>query len=216
MWTNAAETYNGLDDDGNGFVDDIHGIAFDMFGADHPELLHPHGDMTGHVEASMSFMKGLSDLQSNIDSPEASRAQAVHRRAGALRGSRLPDRTGLHEPVHAWNARRRHRGRRQSLRGDPVRPNLLRLPRETRPDTPRSRETARGFLCPDSEVLPGCRRARGEHELGLDLQRGPGRPRGQRHRRHRGGTAGDDRGDLRHARQGPARVRWLRPRRSSS
>lgn len=72
MWTNAGETYNGLDDDGNGFVDDLHGIAYDMFGARHPNLLHPHGDMTGKVESSMRFMKGLSDLQAAIDSPEAS------------------------------------------------------------------------------------------------------------------------------------------------
>ena len=72
MWTNAAEKYNGLDDDGNGFVDDIHGIAYDMFGARHPDLLHPHGDMTGRVESSMKYIKGLMDLQAAIDSPEAS------------------------------------------------------------------------------------------------------------------------------------------------
>jgi subtilisin family serine protease len=72
MWTNTAEQYNGLDDDGNGFVDDTHGIAYDMFGARHPELLHPHRDMTGRVESSMKYMKGLTDVQSAIDSPEAS------------------------------------------------------------------------------------------------------------------------------------------------
>ncbi len=72
MWTNTSEQYNGLDDDGNGFVDDLHGIAYDMFGARHPELLHPHRDMSGRVESSMKYMKGLTDLQSAIDSPEAS------------------------------------------------------------------------------------------------------------------------------------------------
>jgi hypothetical protein len=71
MWANAAEVYNGLDDDGNGFVDDIHGIAYDMFGARHPDMLHPHGDMTGRVESSMKYMKGLTDVQADIDSPEA-------------------------------------------------------------------------------------------------------------------------------------------------
>jgi subtilisin family serine protease len=71
-WTNTGEVYNGLDDDGNGWVDDIHGIAYDMFGARHPNLLHPHGDMTGKVESSMKYMKGLTDLQAAIDSPEAS------------------------------------------------------------------------------------------------------------------------------------------------
>jgi len=72
LWTNTGEKYNGLDDDGNGFVDDLHGIAYDMFGARHPELIHPLGDMTGRVEASMHYMKGLLDLQAAIDSPEAS------------------------------------------------------------------------------------------------------------------------------------------------
>jgi subtilisin family serine protease len=72
MWANTAEMYNGLDDDGNGFIDDIHGIAYDMFGARHPNLLHPHGDMTGRVESSMKYMKGITDLQAAIDSPEAS------------------------------------------------------------------------------------------------------------------------------------------------
>lgn len=71
MWTNAGETYNGLDDDGNGFVDDIHGIAYDMFGHRHPELLHPIGDQTGKVAEAMEFMKGMTDLQAAIDSPEA-------------------------------------------------------------------------------------------------------------------------------------------------
>lgn len=73
VWTNTDETYNGIDDDNNGFVDDIHGIAFDMFGAPHPDLLHPHGDQTGRVESAMQYMKGLSDLQAAIDSPEASK-----------------------------------------------------------------------------------------------------------------------------------------------
>jgi hypothetical protein len=76
MWTNEAEVYNGVDDDNNGFVDDIHGIAYDMFGARHPNLLHPPGDMTGQVEQSMQYMKGLSDLQAAVDSPEASELRA--------------------------------------------------------------------------------------------------------------------------------------------
>lgn len=88
MWTNAGEVYNGLDDDGNGFVDDIHGIAYDMFGARHPNLLHPHGDMTGKVESSMKYMKGLSDLQASIDSPEASELKQY---MGSLEPSQVRD-----------------------------------------------------------------------------------------------------------------------------
>jgi subtilisin family serine protease len=71
MWTNPGEVYNGVDDDGNGFVDDIHGIAYDMFGARNHNLLHPQGDQTGRVEAAMQYMKGMMDLQAAIDSKEA-------------------------------------------------------------------------------------------------------------------------------------------------
>lgn len=88
MWTNEDEVYNGLDDDQNGYVDDIHGIAFDMFGAHHPNLLHPHGDMTGKVESSMQYMKGLSDLQAAIDSPEATELKQY---LGSLEPSQVRD-----------------------------------------------------------------------------------------------------------------------------
>lgn len=88
MWTNEAEVYNGLDDDGNGFVDDMHGIAYDMFGARHPELLHPQGDMTGRVGTAMQYVKGLSDLQAAIDSPEASELKAY---IGGLAPSEVGD-----------------------------------------------------------------------------------------------------------------------------
>lgn len=71
VWVNPAETMNGRDDDGNGFIDDVHGIAFDLENRPTPELLFPldglrsdRGLVTGHT-------KGLLDLQSSIESPEA-------------------------------------------------------------------------------------------------------------------------------------------------
>jgi len=71
LWTNPKETENGKDDDGNGFVDDLHGIAFDLDGEVSPYLLHPLGDQEGKVDTAMHYMKGLMDLQAAIDSKEA-------------------------------------------------------------------------------------------------------------------------------------------------
>jgi subtilisin family serine protease len=72
LWVNTAESFDGADNDGNGFIDDVNGIGFDLDGFRTPELLHPEGDMAGKVEAAMGFMKGFMDLTSSIDSPEAS------------------------------------------------------------------------------------------------------------------------------------------------
>jgi subtilisin family serine protease len=72
LWVNPAESFDGADNDGNGYVDDVHGIGFDLDGYPTPELLHPEGDMAGKTEAAMGYMKGFMDLTSSIDSPEAS------------------------------------------------------------------------------------------------------------------------------------------------
>jgi len=42
LWSNPGEVVNGLDDDGNGFVDDLHGYDFVVGEAD-PDGGHPHG-----------------------------------------------------------------------------------------------------------------------------------------------------------------------------
>ncbi len=72
LWTNPGETANGEDDDGNGYVDDLHGIAFDLKGNVEESLLFP---LTAEQEAAYPGMrnltKGLLDLQANVDSPEA-------------------------------------------------------------------------------------------------------------------------------------------------
>lgn len=72
LWTNANEKFDGTDSDGNGFVDDVHGIAFDVEGRRTPELLQPAGDMAGQVDEAMKFVKGITDIMSSIDSDEAS------------------------------------------------------------------------------------------------------------------------------------------------
>lgn len=71
LWTNPNERFDGADSDGNGYVDDVHGIGFDVDGRRTPELLHPEGDMEGRVDEAMAYMKGFMDLGASIDSPEA-------------------------------------------------------------------------------------------------------------------------------------------------
>lgn len=71
LWTNPNERFDGTDTDGNGFIDDVHGIGVDVDGFRTAELLHPEGDMAGRVDSTMAYMKGFMDLLSSIDSPEA-------------------------------------------------------------------------------------------------------------------------------------------------
>jgi len=82
MWTNAKEVPgNGKDDDRDGYVDDVHGIAFTFDGrpavGDLRKLELPPAD----VEQAKKEMKGFGDMQAGLDSPEA---QAFRRRAAGL------------------------------------------------------------------------------------------------------------------------------------
>ncbi len=72
-WTNSKEQLNGRDDDGNGFVDDVHGIAYDLKSRRTPDLLVPLNDEQKAAYPLMrDLTKGLLDVQANIDSAEAS------------------------------------------------------------------------------------------------------------------------------------------------
>jgi subtilisin family serine protease len=72
LWTNAAEVPdNGIDDDGNGFIDDVHGIAYTLKADKTPELLRPMVETTMDRETLQRYVKGMLDLQANLDTPEA-------------------------------------------------------------------------------------------------------------------------------------------------
>jgi len=73
-WTNPGEkAIDGNDDDANGFVDDVHGIAFDRKSRRVPELLLPLDEAQRAAYPTMrNRTKGMLDLQASIDSPEAS------------------------------------------------------------------------------------------------------------------------------------------------
>lgn len=72
LYVNAKEVVNGKDDDGNGFVDDVNGIAWDLDSNPTPELLHATKDLRSDLKVVSKYTKGFMDLQSNVSSPEAS------------------------------------------------------------------------------------------------------------------------------------------------
>jgi len=72
MFTNDAEINDGQDTDHNGFVDDIHGIAYDLNGNPSTDMLHPLQDQAGQLEAVYGYMQGFVDMTSAVDSDAAS------------------------------------------------------------------------------------------------------------------------------------------------
>ncbi len=74
LYTNNNEVPDGIDNDNNGFVDDIHGIAYDLKANKETHLLYPlEPEQKARLSEMTDMMKGLTDLQSNIDSDEASK-----------------------------------------------------------------------------------------------------------------------------------------------
>jgi len=72
VFINADEIVDGIDNDNNGFVDDIYGIAFSLEEDYTTQLLYPMTDTDLENYPNMiAQIKGLMDLQAAIDSPEA-------------------------------------------------------------------------------------------------------------------------------------------------
>lgn len=83
IWRNSKEQANGKDDDANGFVDDVHGIAFT------PEWTPSTGDLRpmpaedmADLPAMLRLVKGSLDQQAAVDSPEAA---ALRQRLSSLK-----------------------------------------------------------------------------------------------------------------------------------
>lgn len=71
LFTNNNETKDGKDNDNNGFIDDINGIAFDLDAQKNTQLLYgADSGTTGELDEKMALFKGFTDLQNAIDSPE--------------------------------------------------------------------------------------------------------------------------------------------------
>lgn len=72
LWVNPDERLDGTDTDGNGFIDDVHGIAFDIHAHRTTGMLCPLEGAEERMPDVMQHMKGFMDLQAAVDSPEAS------------------------------------------------------------------------------------------------------------------------------------------------
>lgn len=70
-WVNKAEKPDGKDNDNNGYVDDIHGIAYDLESNKVPEILFPIEKVNSNYAQYEKYLKGLLDLQAMIKSDEA-------------------------------------------------------------------------------------------------------------------------------------------------
>jgi subtilisin family serine protease len=73
IWVNKNEIPgNNRDDDKNGYVDDVHGIAYSLHSDKEKSILFPIGELSSDPKTLQRQMKGITDIQSAIDSPEAS------------------------------------------------------------------------------------------------------------------------------------------------
>lgn len=73
IYTNDNEMADGIDNDGNGYIDDIHGIAYDLESNKDTHLLYPLSEeQLERLPQMTDMMKGMTDLTSNINSPESS------------------------------------------------------------------------------------------------------------------------------------------------
>lgn len=70
-WMNPADPIDGEDNDGNGFVDDYYGIAFDKDGYKTTSVLLPSEGEVEDLERVKRLAKGSMDIQAAISSEEA-------------------------------------------------------------------------------------------------------------------------------------------------
>ncbi len=71
LFVNTNEKMNGKDDDNNGYVDDVHGIAYTLEVEKTPELVYYIADAEKRLPALKELIKGFFDIQAAIESPEA-------------------------------------------------------------------------------------------------------------------------------------------------
>jgi len=79
LWTNTAEKPNGKDDDNNGFIDDLHGIAF---GPDHKPTTGPLASISGlkgNKDQLIGFIAASQDMQAGISNPGVDAFQTFYR-----------------------------------------------------------------------------------------------------------------------------------------
>lgn len=71
-WTNPSDPIDGEDNDGNGYVDDYYGVAYDKDGYKTASVLLPAEGQVTDLARTQQLTKGMLDLQAGINSDEAS------------------------------------------------------------------------------------------------------------------------------------------------
>ena len=78
MYVNSQEKIDNLDNDGNGYIDDVNGIAYDLHSNKIVgNLIKLSDEQKVDVPQTLQLYKGLKDLQSNIDSEQADRFKKI-------------------------------------------------------------------------------------------------------------------------------------------
>jgi len=80
-WKNVNEVIDGKDNDNNGYVDDIYGVAYDYEGRKSVDMLIPEAHNMENLEEMQELDKGLIDMMANINSE---RAQNFKAKAAAM------------------------------------------------------------------------------------------------------------------------------------
>jgi subtilisin family serine protease len=74
MYVNSQEKIDNIDNDSNGYIDDVNGIAYDLHANKIVgNLIDLSDEQKVDVSETLQLYKGLKDLQSNIDSEQANR-----------------------------------------------------------------------------------------------------------------------------------------------
>jgi subtilisin family serine protease len=82
MWVNKIEIPdNGKDDDANGYVDDVYGIAWTWYGKKTTGPLRTFNSEKDQLEIGRKYGKGFDDVAANLDTPEA---RAVKKKLASL------------------------------------------------------------------------------------------------------------------------------------
>lgn len=94
MWRNRRERLNGRDDDRNGHVDDLHGIAFSVLGNPKSGALRDLGPLASRRDALIELAVGQEELSLGEDT------EAVNAFAAAMRGASPSERAKLSDDIN--------------------------------------------------------------------------------------------------------------------
>ncbi len=67
-WMNKNEVVDGKDNDNNGYIDDVYGVAYDYEGRKSKDMLIPEAHNLENLEEMQQLDKGLIDMMANVES----------------------------------------------------------------------------------------------------------------------------------------------------